>query len=168
MAFVWQPTFMGPNRGFGNPSLCCALRTTRIGLKRTALRQVAAGYVSVIQDTRGAFASEGHYIHHNNDDQDGFDTFDWISRQPWSNGHAGMWGSSHPGAVQWLAAVDRSPGLEVIAPTAASPSLYRTAYLRGRAPIGTHRGRRSTDRSSTRRFEGAGGSRFAVPTTSAC
>jgi putative CocE/NonD family hydrolase len=97
----------------------------------TALRQVAAGYVAVLQDARGAFASEGHYIHHNNDDQDGFDTLEWISRQPWSNGHAGMWGSSHPGAVQWLAAADRSTGLDVIAPSAASPSLYRTAYLGG-------------------------------------
>ena len=97
----------------------------------TALRQVAAGYVAVVQDARGAFASEGHYIHHNNDDQDGFDTLEWISRQPWSNGHAGMWGSSHPGAVQWLAAAERPYGLKVIAPTAASPSLYRTAYLGG-------------------------------------
>jgi uncharacterized protein len=97
----------------------------------TARRQAAAGYVAVVQDTRGAFASEGLYIHHNNDDQDGFDTFEWIYRQPWSNGHAGMWGSSHPGAVQWLAAAERSYGLEVLAPTAASPSLYRTAYQGG-------------------------------------
>ena len=104
----------------------------------TALRQAAAGYVAVVQDARGAFASEGHYIHHNNDDQDGFDTLEWISRQPWSNGHAGMWGGSHPGTVQWLAAADRSYGLEVLAPTAASPSLYGQGSLGGataRSPL---------------------------------
>ncbi len=97
----------------------------------TARRQVAAGYVAVIQDARGAFASEGRYFHHNNDDQDGFDTIEWLSRQPWSNGKCGMWGGSHPGAVQWLAAGERPYGLTVIAPTSASPSLYYTAYVGG-------------------------------------
>ena len=111
----------------------------------TALRQVAAGYVAVVQDARGAFASEGHYIHHNNDDQDGFDTLEWISRQPWSNGHAGMWGSSHPGAVQWLAAAERPYGLKVIAPTAASPSLVSNCVSRRCAATGIDRRRGSTD-----------------------
>src|SRR5262245_13214433 len=32
----------------------------------TAARFAAAGYVAVVQDARGAFASEGLYIHHNN------------------------------------------------------------------------------------------------------
>ncbi len=97
----------------------------------TASRYADAGYVSIVQDTRGAFASEGRYVHHNNDEQDGFDTLEWISRQPWSNGRVGMWGSSHPGAVQWLAAAERPYGLAVLTPTAASPSLYRTAYSGG-------------------------------------
>lgn len=97
----------------------------------TARRFAAAGYVAVIQDARGAFASQGQYFHHNNDDQDGFDTIEWLARQPWSNGKTGMWGGSHPGAVQWLAAGERPYGLTVIAPTAASASLYYTAYIGG-------------------------------------
>lgn len=97
----------------------------------TARRYVAGGYVAVVQDARGAFASEGQYIHHNNDDQDAYDTIEWISKQPWSNGKTGTWGGSHPGAVQWLAAAERPPGLTVIAPTAASASLYYTAYVSG-------------------------------------
>ena len=121
----------GAEQGVRKPVLLLRTPYDKNRSEGTALRQVAAGYVAVVQDARGAFASEGHYIHHNNDDQDGFDTFEWISQQPWSNGHAGMWGSSHPGAVQWLAAAERPYGLEVIAPTAASPSLYRTAYLGG-------------------------------------
>ena len=128
----------------------------------TALRQVAAGYVAVVQDARGAFASEGHYIHHNNDDQDGFDTLEWISQQPWSNGHAGMWGSSHPGAVQWLAAAERPYGLEVIAPTAASPSLYRTAYLGGALRLALIGGAGPLIDPATFRKADAGGFGFVV------
>jgi predicted acyl esterase len=121
----------GAESGVRKPVLLLRTPYDKNRAESTARRQLAAGYVAVVQDSRGAFASEGHYIHHNNDDQDGFDTLDWIQRQPWSNGHAGMWGGSHPGAVQWLAAADRSYGLEVIAPAAASPSLYRTAYQGG-------------------------------------
>jgi hypothetical protein len=121
----------GAEAGLRKPVLLLRTPYDKSRAESTALRYAAAGYVAVVQDARGAFASEGLYIHHNNDDQDGFDTLEWISQQPWSNGHAGMWGSSHPGAVQWLAAADRSYGLEVIAPTATSSSLYRTAYLGG-------------------------------------
>lgn len=101
------------------------------GGSSTARKYAGAGYVAVVQDARGAFASEGRYFHHNNDDQDGYDTIEWLSRQPWSNGKTGMWGGSHPGAVQWLAAGDRPPGLTVIAPAATSASLYYTAYVGG-------------------------------------
>src|SRR5262245_41564026 len=66
--------------------------------RATAERFVAGGYVAVVQDTRGAHASEGKYVHYNNDDQDGFDTIQWIVQQPWSNGKVGMWGSSTPRA----------------------------------------------------------------------
>jgi putative CocE/NonD family hydrolase len=101
------------------------------GPRATAERFAAADYVVVVQDTRGAFASEGSYVHFNNDDQDGFDTLDWIVHQPWSNGKVGMWGSSHPGAVQWVAAADRAYGLLAIAPTAAPSSFYHTMYQGG-------------------------------------
>jgi predicted acyl esterase len=92
--------------------------------------------VAVVQDTRGAYASEGRYVHYNNDDQDGFDTIEWIVQQPWSNGNVGMWGSSHPGAVQWLPAAGRAPGLVAIAPTAAPSSLYHTLYQGGALRLG--------------------------------
>ncbi len=101
------------------------------GVAAAARRFAASGYVAVIQDARGAFASEGRYFHHNNDDQDGFDTIEWLARQPWSNGKTGTWGGSHPGAVQWLAAGERPSGLTVMAPTAASASLYYTVYIGG-------------------------------------
>jgi putative CocE/NonD family hydrolase len=101
------------------------------GPKATAERYAAAGYVAIVQDARGAYASEGKYVHYNNDDQDGFDTIDWIVQQPWSNGKVGMWGTSHPGEVQWVAAAARHPGLVAIAPVAAASSLYHILYQGG-------------------------------------
>jgi hypothetical protein len=121
----------GAVSGFPKPVLLMRTPYDKRGVKTTAERFAGAGYAAVVQDTRGAFASEGKYVHYNNDDQDGYDTIEWIVRQPWSNGRVGMWGASHPGEVQWLAAAGRPPGLLVIAPTAASSSLYHIMYQGG-------------------------------------
>ena len=121
----------GADDGVPKPVLLLRTPYDKQGGATTARRYAAAGYVAAVQDSRGAFASEGQYFHHNNDDQDGFDTIEWLARQPWSNGKTGTWGGSHPGAVQWLAAGERPYGLTVIAPTAASASLYYTAYVGG-------------------------------------
>lgn len=121
----------GAEAGMRKPVLLLRTPYNKGAAAKTAQRYAAAGYAAVVQDARGAFASEGQYIHHNNDDQDGFDTIEWLARQPWSNGKTGTWGGSHPGAVQWLAAAERPYGLTVIAPTAASPSLYYAAYVGG-------------------------------------
>lgn len=121
----------GAEAGVRKPVLLLRTPYNKKGGAATARRYAAAGYVAVVQDARGAFASEGQYFHHNNDDQDGFDTIEWLARQPWSNGKTGTWGGSHPGAVQWLAAGERPYGLTVMVPAAASASLYYTAYVGG-------------------------------------
>ena len=54
------------------------------------------GYVAVIQDCRGTFASEGDVDFLLPEAEDGFDTLAWIDRQPWSNGEVGSWGCSSP------------------------------------------------------------------------
>src|ERR1700722_9320291 len=102
------------------PALLMRTPYDKHGPAASAKRFTRSGYVVVLQDTRGAYASEGKYVHYNNDDQDGFDTVEWIARQPWSNGKVGMWGASHPGEVQWMAAGSRPPSLLAIAPTAAA------------------------------------------------
>jgi uncharacterized protein len=98
---------------------------------KEALEYERHGYVVVIQDCRGRFASEGSYTPYNDDRQDGFDTIEWINRQPWSNGRVGMFGGSHLGLVQWLAMAEKAPGLTAIAPAFTSSSLYRVAYRDG-------------------------------------
>ncbi|MBM4002463.1 MAG: CocE/NonD family hydrolase [Planctomycetes bacterium] len=90
-----------------------------------------AGYVFVAQDCRGTRASEGVLAPYNNEGQDGYDTIEWLMRQPWCNGRVGMVGGSYVGAVQWQAAVENPPGLVVIAPQATWSSFYRNLYLGG-------------------------------------
>ncbi len=121
----------GAEPGVRKPVLLMRTPYNKRGAKATAERYATAGYIAIVQDARGAYASEGKYLHYNNDDQDGFDTIDWIVQQPWSNGKVGMWGTSHPGEVQWVAAATRHPGLVVIAPVAAASSLYRILYQDG-------------------------------------
>jgi len=96
-----------------------------------ALRYAAAGYAVLVQDCRGRFESEGAFHPYNNEGQDGYDTLDWIRKQPWSNGRVAMFGASYTGAVQWQAAVEDAPGLVALAPTATWTSFYRNLYLGG-------------------------------------
>ncbi len=103
----------------------------RTKAKGTGLKFAKAGYVAVMQDCRGTRASEGVMAPYNNEGQDGYDTIEWITRQPWCSGRVGMFGGSYVGAVQWQAAAEHPPGLAAIAPQATWSSFYRNLYLGG-------------------------------------
>jgi putative CocE/NonD family hydrolase len=83
---------------------------------------VPSGYVVVRQDTRGRGGSEGIWHWMTDARQDGYDTIEWIARQPWSNGKIGMVGCSYVGATQHLAALGRPPHLTTIMPVDSSRS----------------------------------------------
>ena len=76
------------------------------------------GYVWAVQDVRGRGDSDGEYGFYAADRLDGYDTIEWLARQPWSNGKVGMMGVSYLGAVQWLAAREKPPHLRCIVSTA--------------------------------------------------
>ena len=99
--------------------------------KATGERWAKAGYVFIAQDCRGKFASAGDFAPYNNEGQDGYDTIEWITRQPWCSGRVGMMGGSYVGAVQWQAAAENPPGLAAIAPQATWSSFYRNLHLGG-------------------------------------
>lgn len=99
--------------------------------KGTGEKWAKAGYIFIAQDCRGTRASEGVMAPYNNEGQDGYDTLEWITRQPWCSGRVGMMGGSYVGAVQWQAAVENPPGLAAIAPQATWSSFYRNLYLGG-------------------------------------
>ncbi|MEO7651994.1 MAG: CocE/NonD family hydrolase, partial [Bryobacteraceae bacterium] len=113
------------------PVLLARTPYDKTGMRSRAENYARYGYVVVIQDCRGRFASKGDYVPYNNDKQDSYDTLDWIAAQPWSNGRCGMFGGSHLGLVQWLAAAEGSPGLVAITPGVTASSQYRVAYRAG-------------------------------------
>ncbi|PZR94049.1 MAG: antibiotic hydrolase [Candidatus Nephthysia bennettiae] len=86
------------------------------------------GYVVVCQDLRGRYRSEGYgeYRHTANraEGTDGYDTIEWIARQPWSNGKVGMTGSSHGAIVQQVAALHSPPHLVTIWPDVGPTNNY--------------------------------------------
>ncbi len=59
------------------------------------------GYAYVEQDWRGLFASEGKFtaltLTGMQNGDDGYDTVEWVAKQPWCNGRIGMLGGSGPG-----------------------------------------------------------------------
>lgn len=73
------------------------LRNDLVGVGRFFARH---GYVSVIQDVRGRFASEGEWYPFANEGEDGVDTVDWIAAQPWCAGKVGTIGLSYSGSDQ--------------------------------------------------------------------
>ncbi len=73
------------------------LRNDLVGVGRFFARH---GYVTVIQDVRGRFASEGEWYPFANEGEDGVDTVNWIAAQPWCSGKVGTIGLSYSGSDQ--------------------------------------------------------------------
>jgi putative CocE/NonD family hydrolase len=86
------------------------------GSEPTLSRAPRAGYALVVQDVRGRFNSEGEFRPYQQEGKDGYDTVEWASAQPWSDGRVGTFGLSYPGAVQWLLAMETPPHLVSIFP----------------------------------------------------
>ncbi|WP_455355285.1 CocE/NonD family hydrolase [Streptomyces sp. SYSU K217416] len=83
---------------------------------KIAERFTARGYVVVVQDVRGKFRSQGQTLGWTGEVDDGYDTIEWITRQPWSNGIVGMFGDSYYGFTQWSAVSSQHPALRAIVP----------------------------------------------------
>jgi putative CocE/NonD family hydrolase len=101
----------------------------------SVLRAVQAGYVVVVQDVRGRYASEGNFRPHAQETQDGFDAIAWAAAQPWSNGMVGMFGGSYLAQSQWLPASDQPPALQVIAPSVSPSDAYEGCAYQGGAKV---------------------------------
>jgi uncharacterized protein len=79
------------------------------------------GYVVALQDCRGRFNSDGAFDPYRQEHNDGFDTVEWIARQPWCDGSIGMIGRSYTAQTQWFAASHAPKGLKAIVPTCSPP-----------------------------------------------
>ena len=70
----------------------------------------------VTQDSRGRYASGGTYIPYTveggtPDAQDGYESVEWLARQPYCNGKVGTFGGSYNAWMQWMLAKLRPPHL---------------------------------------------------------
>ncbi|HLI08137.1 MAG TPA: CocE/NonD family hydrolase [Ktedonobacteraceae bacterium] len=75
---------------------------------------VEHGYVFVAQDVRGRGDSDGEFVPYFNEGRDGYDAIEWCAAQSWSNNNVGTVGSSYPGRIQWLAALEQPPHLRTM------------------------------------------------------
>ena len=80
------------------------------------IRAASAGFIVIVQDVRGRFASDGEWEPFVHEASDGYDTVEWAARLAGSTGRVGMFGLSYWGNTQWQAAIARPPSLRAIAP----------------------------------------------------
>lgn len=81
---------------------------------------VFRGYHILLCDVRGGGQSDGEFTPFANEKNDGYDTIQWASEQPWCNGKVGTFGYSYNGGQQILAASTNPPALAAAAPGGAS------------------------------------------------
>jgi putative CocE/NonD family hydrolase len=82
------------------------------------------GYIVVLQDTRGRYASGGEFYPFRDESFDGYDTVEWATRLDRSNGKVGMFGGSYVGATQMLAAMAAPPHLISVFPYVTASEYY--------------------------------------------
>ncbi|MFC2047319.1 CocE/NonD family hydrolase, partial [Chloroflexota bacterium] len=91
------------------------------------------GYVTVVQDCRGCFESEGELYFLVNEPRDGYDTIEWIARQPWSDGKIGTYGYSYASWAQSAAAIENPPHLTCMFPTMGGWNGHASSIRQGGA-----------------------------------
>jgi uncharacterized protein len=111
-------------RGAGDRLPVVLIRTpynkTRAGEAAFVTVLAQRGYVVVVQDSRGKWASEGEFTFTGwrSDRNDGYDAVEWLVSQPWSNGRVGTYGCSRLGITQYMLAAERHPAHVAMIPQA--------------------------------------------------
>src|SRR5262249_20628828 len=83
---------------------------TRGAATRKAFAHMAeGGYVVAVENFRGTHQSEGTWVGYRalgwGEQKDGYDTVEWLAKQPWSTGKVGTYGGSQAGFAQNFLAV---------------------------------------------------------------
>lgn len=89
------------------------------------------GYVTVIQDVRGRYDSEGTFVMGGTEKQDGLETLDWITSQEWYEGGVAMWGPSYLSYCALLMAEENPPELKAVINESGITRMYDFTYLDG-------------------------------------
>jgi predicted acyl esterase len=98
-------------------------------------RLAAHGYVVAVENFRGTHLSEGTWVGYRSlgwgELQDGYDTVEWLAKQPWCTGKIGTLGGSQSGYAQNFLAVTRPPHLVCQYMIDTGLSLYHEGYRFG-------------------------------------
>jgi hypothetical protein len=100
-----------------------------------ALRLAADDYAVVVAHCRGRYDSDGKFVPFlfKNEAYDGYDTVEWVAKQPWCNGKIGTMGASYLGMVQWQLAALKNPRVRCMFIVVAPSDLYRDMIYPGGA-----------------------------------
>jgi hypothetical protein len=123
-------------RPSGDETFPVLLQRTPYNKENTAAfarRAAARGYMVVVQDVRGRFASEGEWYTFKHESEDGYDAVEWAAVLPHSNGKVGMFGGSYVGATQMLAAISHPPHLAGICPVVTASNYHENWTYQGGA-----------------------------------
>jgi hypothetical protein len=96
-------------------------------------KAAARGYIAVVQDVRGRYASEGEWYPFKHEIEDGYDTVEWAAALPNANGKVGMFSGSYVGATQMLAAIGHPPHLAGICPVVTASNYHENWTYQGGA-----------------------------------
>ena len=93
-------------------------------------RLARAGFVVVVQDTRGRYTSGGIPVPHD-EAEDGYDTVEWVATLPGVDGRVGMFGGSYSATTQLLVAPLQPPHLVALFPAASYASRHQMVFQGG-------------------------------------
>ena len=86
------------------------------------------GMALVVLDCRGRYDSEGEFYPFIHEAEDGYDTIEWVGRQPWCDGNIGMFGNSYLAGTQFALAQTGSKYLKALNPCFMSGDYWKQAY----------------------------------------
>jgi len=90
-------------------------------------------YISIVQDLRGRYGSQGEWDFWRKSASDGFDTINWITSQEWSDGNVMSFGASADGIAATCQEGHRPPppGLKAQSLLVATADGYNSSYYNG-------------------------------------
>ncbi|MBD3675429.1 MAG: CocE/NonD family hydrolase [Planctomycetaceae bacterium] len=103
--------------------------------REAAARMADHGFVVALINYRGTHLSEGKWVGYRamqwGELRDGYDSCEWLAKQPWCTGRIGTFGSSQGGYAQNYLAVTQPPSLKCQYMTDTGLSLFHEGYRLG-------------------------------------
>jgi len=100
-------------------------------LEAVYLPLLSHGYCIVIQDCRGTGCSEGVWEPFINERDDGIDSLEWLSKQPWIDGNIATFGRSYSCFTQWIVADSLPEQVKTMFLEVYGVDRYRQVYMNG-------------------------------------